>query len=596
MQNKSTFIGSVQDVNGSCIRIIMSNESLFGLSYIDGQGYKIGQIGSFIKIPIGYIDLYGVISQVGASAVPDKLILIQPSGNRWITVQLIGEATRAGNFQRGVSQFPIIGDEAHVVTENDLHVLYGLPDEPQYVQIGNIASAEAIPALLDIDKFITRHSAIVGSTGSGKSNTVTSILKSITSGKFPKAKIILIDPHSEYKSALASVANIFSLDSTDNPLKIPFWGLSYNELALILFDKKQASDSQQDILFQDKILNDKHEIAARLKLGSIPDEEITINSPIPFNIKKILYDLYIEEFAIVNTKADLSTIAYKKDGSGGEMKGDYKKVVLPVFLPPGQGSAAPFKYKENRILNSYLNKLYGKLKDTRLKFLFETDEYDGITKDLDNLLDSWLNHDKPITILDLGGVPFEIMDLVIGLICRIVFESMFWGRYIDGFGRKRPVLMVFEEAHTYLPRGGSNQFVLGYACNAVRRICKEGRKYGIGASIISQRPSELDDSILSQCGTFISLRLSNSDDQGIIRSSIPDSSFSLSELLPSLRTGEAIIVGEAVKIPSRVIIPLMHPRPDSSDPLPSKEWNDISIEQPDFPKAINSWRKQTTLK
>ncbi len=596
MQNKSTYIGSIQDVNGSSVKIIMSNESLFGLSYIDGQGYKIGQIGSFIKIPIGYIDLYGVISQVGASAVPEKLVQIQPNGNRWITVQLIGEATRTGNFQRGISQYPVIGDEAHVVTEKDLHVLYGLPDEPQFIQIGNIASAEAIPALLDINKFITRHSAIVGSTGSGKSNTVTSILRSITSGKFPKGKIILIDPHSEYKSALSTYAKVFSLDSTTNPFKIPFWGLSYNELALILFDKKQAADSQHDLLIQDKIFKDKIDISSKLKLGKIPHEEITINSPIPFNLKKILYDLYTEEYATVNTKADLTTISYKRNTGGVELKGDYKKLVLPEFNPPGAGSAAPFKFKETRILSSYLSKLYGKLKDTRLKFLFDNDEYDGITKDLNDILNLWINHDKPITVLDLGGVPFEIMDLVIGLICRIIFESMFWGRNIEGFGRQRPILMVFEEAHSYLPAGGSNQFVTGYACNSVRRICKEGRKYGIGACIISQRPSELDQSILSQCGTFISLRLSTTDDQSIIKSSIPDSSFSLSELLPSLRTGEAIIVGESVKIPSRVIIPLMKPRPDSSDPIPSKEWNNVSVTNPDFKKAINSWRKQTTLK
>ena len=293
MQNKSTYIGSIQDVNGSSVKIIMSNESLFGLSYIDGQGYKIGQIGSFIKIPIGYIDLYGVISQVGASAVPEKLVQIQPNGNRWITVQLIGEATRTGNFQRGISQYPVIGDEAHVVTEKDLHVLYGLPDEPQFIQIGNIASAEAIPALLDINKFITRHSAIVGSTGSGKSNTVTSILRSITSGKFPKGKIILIDPHSEYKSALSTYAKVFSLDSTTNPFKIPFWGLSYNELALILFDKKQAADSQHDLLIQDKIFKDKIDVNIFLVwlILNFPDSFRIMKSDSEYQIKP-LHHLY----------------------------------------------------------------------------------------------------------------------------------------------------------------------------------------------------------------------------------------------------------------------------------------------------------------
>lgn len=152
--------------------------------------------------------------------------------------------------------------------------------------------------------------------------------------------------------------------------------------------------------------------------------------------------------------------------------------------------------------------------------------------------------------------------------------------------------MVYEEAHSYLPKGGSNQTVTGYASRAVRRICKEGRKYGIGAMVVSQRPSDLDETILSQCGTFIALRLSNSQDQGIVSAAMPDNLGSLSELLPSLRTGEAIIVGEAVKIPSRVRIPRIDPRPDSGDPEPSVAWKDTSIEKPEFSKAIVNWRKQ----
>ena len=201
---------------------------------------------------------------------------------------------------------------------------------------------------------------------------------------------------------------------------------------------------------------------------------------------------------------------------------------------------------------------------------------------------------KPITILDLGGIPFDVMDLAVGLISRLSYETMFWGRFLDGIGRQRPILMVYEEAHSYLPKGGSNQFVQGYSSSAVRRICKEGRKYGIGALIISQRPSDLDSSILSQCGTFITLRLSSSDDQSIIRSSIPDNSSGLADSLPSLRTGEAIVIGEAIKIPSRVLIPLMKPRPDSNDAVPSLEWKKEEIENPDFARAVSNWRKQKT--
>ncbi|MDC7995326.1 ATP-binding protein [Altibacter sp. HG106] len=593
MRNQATFLGTIEDVKGSSVRVLLSNESLSGLTYIDGQGYRIGQIGTFIKIPIGFTLLYGVISQVGASSVPENLIDQQPYGNRWMTVHLVGEGTTKGNFQRGISQYPTIGDEAHLVSEKDLTKIYGKVSDVNYIKIGNIASSESIPALLDVDKLVTRHSAIVGSTGSGKSNTVTSLLKAINSGNYPKAKIILIDPHSEYHTALKDYSKVYSIDG-DNPLKIPYWCLSYNELALILFDKKQATDMPQDLRFQQEILKQKIDLSSKLKSGAIPENQITVNSPIPFDIKKIWYELYIETFATVNTKGDFSTIAYQTDEEGNELKGNKDTLELPKFLPPGSGGSSPFIYTQNKILSSYLNKLRGKLLDNRIDFIFDTSEYDGIKKDLDDLLSEWINHDKPITILDLGGIPFDVMDLAVGLISRLSYETMFWGRFLDGIGRQRPILMVYEEAHSYLPKGGSNQFVQGYSTSAVRRICKEGRKYGIGALIISQRPSDLDSSILSQCGTFITLRLSSSDDQSIIRSSIPDNSSGLADSLPSLRTGEAIVIGEAIKIPSRVLIPLMKPRPDSNDAVPSLEWKKEQIENPDFARAVSNWRKQKT--
>jgi hypothetical protein len=593
MKNKATFLGTIEDVKGSSVRVLLSNESLSGLTYIDGQGYRIGQIGTFIKIPIGFTLLYGIISQVGASSVPENLVDQQPYGNRWMTVHLVGEGTTKGSFQRGISQYPTIGDEAHLVSEKDLSKIYGKVSDVNYIKIGNIASSESIPALLDVDKLVTRHSAIVGSTGSGKSNTVTSLLKAINSGAYPKAKIILIDPHSEYHTALKEYSKVYSIDG-DNPLKIPYWCLSYNELALILFDKKQSIDTAQDLRFQQEILKQKIEVASKLKSGVIPENQITVNSPIPFDLKKIWFELYIETFATVHTKGDLSTVAYETDEDDNELKGNKDTLELPKFIPAGNGANQPNYFTQQKILSSYLNKLRGKLLDNRIDFIFDTPEYDGVKKDLDDLLSEWINHDKPITILDLGGIPFETMDLAVGLISRLSYETMFWGRFLDGIGRQRPLLMVYEEAHSYLPKGGSNQFVQGYSGSAVRRICKEGRKYGIGALIISQRPSDLDSSILSQCGTFIALRLSSSDDQSIIRSSIPDNSSGLADSLSSLRTVEAIVIGEAIKIPSRVLIPLMKPRPDSNDAVPSLEWKKEDIENPDFARAVSNWRKQKT--
>jgi len=595
MKNEVTYLGSIVRVLGSKLFVELSEDLPSSTPIVGGKLYKIGQIGSFVKVPLGSLNIFGIVTMVGANPVTQPNDGFEfPYGKRWLEIQLIGESIGQQEFQRGVSIYPTIDDEVHLVTNEDLRLIHAT-HSPSAIHIGSLASSESLPAFIDIDKLLSRHAAILGSTGSGKSNAVTALLRAITNGTFPKAKIILIDPHSEYHTALKDYAKVFSIDDKSNPLKIPFWGLSYNELALILFDKKQAADTAQDIAIQEKILEHKLTISDKLKCGAIEKEAITVDSPIPFNLKKIWYDLYLEENATVNTKQDISTTAYLTEASI-ELKGDWKILKAPQFQAPGAGSAAPFIYKTNKLLTSYLNKLQGKLKDNRLNFLFNVDDFDGVKLDIDDLLSKWLNHDKPITVLDLGGIPFEIMDLVVGLISRILFESSFWGRFIPGFGRQRPILMVYEEAHSYLPRGGSNQTVTGYASRAVRRICKEGRKYGIGAVVISQRPSDLDETILSQCGTFIALRLSNSQDQGIVNAAMPDNLGSLSELLPSLRTGEAIIVGEAVKIPSRVRLPLITPRPDSGDPEPSKVWKDESVEKPEFKKAVVNWRKQKVEK
>lgn len=596
MQSEVSYLGVIVRVVGSKLFVDISEDLLSSTPIIRGKLYKVGQIGSFVKVPLGSLNVYGIVTMVGsnpiATVIEDSIF---PYGRRWLEIQLIGEAIGLQGFQRGVSIYPTIDDEVHIVTDNDLKEIHAT-DSPSAVSIGTLASSDSLPAYIDVDKLLSRHGAIIGSTGSGKSNTVTSILRSLTSGLFPKSKIILIDPHSEYHTALKDYSKVFSIDDVTNPLKIPFWGLSYNELALVLFDKKQAADTAQDISIQEKILEHKLAVCDKLKSGSINKEAVTIDSPIPFNLKRVWYDLYLEENATVNVKQDLRTAAYLKDALDKDIVGSWENLVPPQFEAPGTGTLVPFIYKTNKILTSYLNKLHGKLKDNRLSFLFDVDAYDGTTLDVEDLLSSWLNHDKPITVLDLGGVPFEIMDMVVGLISKILFESAFWGRYLPGFGRQRPILMVFEEAHSYLPRGGSSPTVTGYASRSVRRICKEGRKYGIGALVVSQRPSDLDETILSQCGTFIALRLSNTQDQGIINAALPDNLGSISELLPSLRTGEAIIVGEAVKIPSRVRLPLIEPRPDSGDPEPSKAWKDVSVVNPEFNKAIEFWRKQKVEK
>ena len=229
--------------------------------------------------------------------------------------------------------------------------------------------------------------------------------------------------------------------------------------------------------------------------------------------------------------------------------------------------------------------------------MFNPGDYFGEKKDLDELIKNWIDNEHRLTILDLNEVPFELIDISVGLITRIIFDSMYWGRFEEYTGRSRPLLMVFEEAHSYLPRNESSAFIYGYARKAVEKIYKEGRKFGVGAMVVTQRPSEISETILAQVGSFIALRLTNSSDKTTVQSSAPNNMSTLIELLPSLRIGEAILVGEAINIPTRVRIELIEPRPSSSDPRLIESWkNPFKSKKDAYKKVVTASREQKHIK
>ena len=210
----ATCLGTVEDVRGATISVVLNISTLPGLLFVEGHGYRVGQIGSFVRISMGYIDLFGIVSQVGAGAVPEKLAQTEPYGRRWMTVELVGEGTNKGEFQRGLSQYPTIGDVVYLVTEKDLKKIYGRPEEPNFVQIGHLASAESIPTLIDINKLVTRHSAVLGSTGAGKSTTVANLLYSLSDEKrYPSSRIVVLDIHGEYAHALKDRSTVFRVNA-----------------------------------------------------------------------------------------------------------------------------------------------------------------------------------------------------------------------------------------------------------------------------------------------------------------------------------------------------------------------------------------------
>lgn len=584
-----TFLGTVRAVSGSAVRVEISPEIPSASPIIDGRTYRLGQVGSFVRLPLGLLNLYGVISQVGAVEGHGDEVdgVVGPAGQRILEIQLVGEAYAAGSFERGVSVFPTIDDEVHIVTEADLRVIYGT-SSPSMVRIGRHSASESLVAAIDIDKLVTRHSAILGSTGSGKSNTVANLVKRMTGRRFPSARIVVIDPHGEYGAAFESTSRVFRIGDATYPLVIPYWALSFNELAWFLIGRTTATESVPEVALRDRVLSRKQAAAPSLSAGAVEPAQVTADSPIPFDLADLWYELDRAERATYKDieRADEALV---KDGD--------PRVWTPAeFSPAGAGSSPPFHRNQDQTIGGIaplLGKIAARGRDSRFNFLLDPGDLDGATSDLDDLVSSWLNHDKPITVLDLGGIPFEVTDLVVGVLTRILYETQFWGRGIAGVGRSRPLLLVFEEAHSYLPRGGdAAKFVAGYAGQAVRRVFKEGRKYGIGGLVVSQRPHELDETILSQCGTFVALRLSNPDDQGRVKALAPDALRGLLELLPVLRTGEALILGEAIHIPSRVRVELVEPRPDSQDPPIASVWREPAPTSPRYDHAITGWRRQ----
>jgi len=231
--------------------------------------------------------------------------------------------------------------------------------------------------------------------------------------------------------------------------------------------------------------------------------------------------------------------------------------------------------------------------------MFNPGGFDGLAPgtDMDKLLRDWIDHEQRLTILDLSGIPFELVDISVGLITRIIFDSMYWGRFEEYTGRNRPLLMVFEEAHSYLPKGETSAHIYGYARKAVEKIFKEGRKFGFGAMVVTQRPSEISESILAQVGTFIALRLTNSSDKNAVQSAAPNNMNSLIELLPSLRIGEAIIVGESIIIPSRVRIDLVEPPPSSDDPKLIEQWKkEFASSDDNYKNIVTALREQKHIR
>ena len=282
-----------------------------------------------------------------------------------------------------------------------------------------------------------------------------------------------------------------------------------------------------------------------------------------------------------------------RDQPALQKSGDAETLTAPTYKRHGLGAKGPFLNTEAPGIQRPLKLLRSRLLDRRYDFLlhpgpWEPDLNGKPTRDLDALLRGWLGGPKPITILDLSGVPSSVLERLVGSILRIVYDALFWSREKTEGGIERPLLIVMEEAHRYLSERSGH-----LAPDVVQRIAKEGRKYGVGAMVVSQRPSEVNETILSQCGTFFALRLSNPTDRARVEGTLPDGLMGLLDVLPILRTGEAVITGEAAKLPMRcrVALPAKDFRPRSEDPVVSTRWK-LQRRAEGYDRVVASWRAQ----
>lgn len=583
-----TYLGRVSAVSGSSITVKLAESLSSGLAMIDGHTYRVGQVGSFVRIPLGYQDLYGVVAEIGANAAPLPAVPLDTDTGRWMRIELAGEAI-GERFERGLSQHPNVDDAVHIVTQRDLRRIYGGAEEDQ-VEIGTLSSAENIVVRLSLDALVTRHSAIVGSTGAGKSTTVASLLRSVVGSAeavaSSGARILLLDVHGEYSAALGDLAKTFSAtpQPDEEPLFVPYWALEASEL--LDFVAGGLSDNHL-IAFTDKIQELKEARLNASGFAGLDPQSLTIDSPVPYSLKQLWYDLI--DFETMTFTGQL------RDQPALEVAGDPATLTAPRYTPHAMGAAGPFLNQAAKGIRRQLNLLRSRLLDRRFDFLlhpgpWEPDLAGHTQQDLDTLLAGWLGHDRPITILDLSGVPSTVLVRLIGSILRIVYEALYWGREKTEGGVLRPLLVVMEEAHRYVSPESGN-----VAADVIKRVAKEGRKYGVGAMLVSQRPSEIDETVLSQCGTLIALRLSNPADRARVKGALPDNLSGLMDLLPVLRTGETIISGEAARLPvrCRVSLPPADRLPKSSDPEVSAAWRTRRVAE-GYERIVASWRAQRT--
>ena len=537
MQEERIRVGYVSSVCGSKMAGVLVGQE--EMKFDDGRLTEAVQIGALVKIRTARSVAFGIVNGL---AIRQPTSPPAPENLRTVEIDLFGEVVDAAaggssfTMQRGVSVYPGLGQSIYAATSQDLARIYA-PPQGVNVQIGTLHQDPSLPACVAPDELLGKHLAILGTTGSGKSCAVALILQAVLR-EHANGHVVLLDPHDEYHHAFTGQAEIIGMDS----LQLPYWLLSYEEAVEVMCLSDGPGRESESAILKEAML-----IAKRAFLRNAEDaRHVTVDTPTPYRLGAVIAEI---------------------DKSMGKL--DRPETTLPYLR-----------------LKARLESLQA---DRRYAFMFSSvSVQDNMAEILSRILRVPVAG-KPVTIIDLSGVPSEIVDVVVSSLCRMIFDFALWSSRAAAV----PVLLVCEEAHRYIPQDQT----LGFkpTRHAIARIAKEGRKYGVSLCLVTQRPSELSETILSQCNTLFALRMSNDQDQAFVRRALPDSAAGLLTALPALRTQEAVVVGEGVALPMRIRFAHLPEaqRPRSTTAPFSSSWQHDVDPAMQVEQVIRRWRQQS---
>jgi len=556
----STLIGHVVDVQGNLLvaTLVEDDQGHAPIVTIGDEDVLVGQLGSYVAVKQNEVHLIAIVTRMTEQEVlaaptietPGDEAARLPFAKRIARLTPVGSIIGDGQFGRGVAQYPTTGAEVHAIGSADIAKMFDRFQAKGFA-VGTLASHPSLKVYLDPTSLFGRHSAILGQTGSGKSWTVASLVQR-TVEVMPRAHIIILDLHGEYcwkrndGSRHYAFADKIVRHVDARELEIPYWLMTYAELCDLLIDRTEQAAHNQTAFFRDTLRQLREKERAPLEL-----DRVTVDTPVYFSL-----DQLVETIEAKNQEMVPGANKPKQ----GDMFGDFDR---------------------------FLVRLASRMNDVRYDFLLKPAVRTSSTS-LSDLLRDFVGLGTPkaaVTVIDLSSVPFDVRPTVAAQIGRLAFEFNYWNPEYREF----PILLMCEEAHAYIPRDSDSQFA--GSRKSMERIAKEGRKYGVGLIVVSQRPHEVSETVLAQCGTFICLRITNPADQGYVRSLVPESEGDLVSVLAGLGRGEALVLGEAVPLPTRLQFEKPNPTPNSDDVDFYDKWR-TGPDDLDVDAIVKRWRSQ----